>query len=413
MHPQLPPSGDPMYPTDDHGYVPPAPRAASRRPIRVTTAGIAALALACAAIGTGYAVGRSSASGTVSGLGAAVGVPSAQLPAWPGSGSNGSNGSNSGGSSSFPSSSSSARATAAQSVGVVDIVSVLGYQNAESAGTGMVVTSTGEILTNNHVIQGATRITVTVVSTGAKYSATVVGTDPSDDVAVLQLANASGLAKANFGDSDTVDVGETVTGVGNAGGVGGTPHAATGKVTATNQTLTASDGSGANAETLTGMIESDAAIEAGDSGGPLYDAAGKVVGMDTAAETQRGVTTAAYSIPIDKALSIATRIENGDASATIHIGTTGFLGVSVADAQGGRAAAATVEQVVANGPAATAGITPGDVITKVGGTSIGSSAALRTALSRTEPGDRVAVTWTDPDGTAHSAKVTLVQGPAD
>ncbi|HJQ44685.1 MAG TPA: trypsin-like peptidase domain-containing protein [Jatrophihabitantaceae bacterium] len=413
-----PPDPQPVYPPalPSEAPAPPAPdnsAALRRRRIRIASAGVAALAAACVAIATGYSVGRAQ---TVSGLGTAVAAPSVeqQLPNWPGFGTNGGSGSsgNGGGNGSASSgnSTSARKATSAQTVGVVDIVSVLGYQNAASAGTGMVVTSDGEILTNNHVIDGATKITVTIASTGAQYTATVVGTDPTDDVAVLQLSGASGLATANFGDSDTVDVGETVTGVGNAGGVGGTPSSATGKVVALNQTLTASDGTGADAETLTGMIQSNAPIAAGDSGGPLYDTDGKVVGMDTAAETQRGVTTAAYSIPIDKALSLAAQIESGKASGTIHIGSTGFMGVSVADAQQGGAA---VEQVVANGPAADAGINAGDVITAVNGTRVSSSAGLKSALAKTKPGDRVTITWTDSSGSSHRATVTLVQGPAD
>ena len=116
-----------------------------------------------------------------------------------------------------------ATATSAQSVGVVDIDTVLKYQGAQAAGTGIVLTSSGVILTNNHVIDGATSISVTVVSTGATYTATVVGDDPTQDVAVLQLQNASGLKTAKLGDSNGVSVGEAVTGVGNAGGVGARP----------------------------------------------------------------------------------------------------------------------------------------------------------------------------------------------
>ena len=180
---------------------------------------------------------------------------------------------------------STGSATAAQQVGVVDIDTVLQYQGAEAAGTGMILTSSGEVLTNNHVIDGATSIKVTVVSTGASYTAKVVGTDPSDDVAVLQLQGASGLQTAKIGNSSGVNVGDAVTAVGNAGGVGGTPSAAKGSVVALNQTLTASNENGSNAETLTGMIEINAAVVAGDSGGPLYDSHDDVVGMDTAASS--------------------------------------------------------------------------------------------------------------------------------
>ena len=171
-------------------------------------------------------------------------------PAGPGGTSNGAAGSTSTGT-----------ATAAQQVGVVDINTVLDFGTGAAAGTGMVLTSSGEILTNNHVIDGSTSISVTVVSTGRIYTATVVGTDPTDDVAVLQLNGASGLATAKIGDSAQVAVGNTVTAVGNAGGTGGTPSSATGTVTALDQSLTATDQNGSNPEQLTGMIEMNADIQ--------------------------------------------------------------------------------------------------------------------------------------------------------
>jgi S1-C subfamily serine protease len=266
-------------------------------------------------------------------------------------------------------------------------------------------------LTNNHVVDGATKITVTVVSTGKTYTANVVGTDPTEDVAVLQLVGASGLQTANYGDSSGVAVGDTVTGVGNAEGAGGTPSAAAGKVTALNQPITATDDSGANAESLTGLIETNAAIEPGDSGGPLYDSVGKIIGMDTAAETNGQQTTAAYAITIDHALDIARQIESATAStSTVHLGLPAFLGVSVVTANG---SGAGVEQVVTGGPAAKAGIVAGDVITKVGGTTIASTAQLEPALAQYKAGQSVTITWTDTSGQSHHATATLIAGPAD
>jgi len=210
-----------------------------------------------------------------------------------------------------------------------------------------------------------------------------------------------------------VKVGDKVVGVGNAGCTGGTPSAASGSVTALNQTITASDENGSNSETVTGLIETNAQIAAGDSGGPLYNAAGKVIGIDTAASTSRiGSTIAAYAIPIDKALTIAGQIEAGQASSTIHIGGTGFVGVSVATTQSG-ASGALVEAVVSGGPADRAGIVAGDEITGVDGTGIANSTALHNALASTKPGQQVRLTWTDPSGASHSATVTLVAVPAD
>jgi S1-C subfamily serine protease len=295
-------------------------------------------------------------------------------------------------------------ASSAQQVGVVDITSVLGYENGSAAGTGMVLTSSGDVLTNNHVVQGATSIKVTIVSTGATYTATVVGTDATDDVAVVHLQNASGLTTASFS-STTATAGSAVTAVGNAGGTG-TLTAAAGAITAVDQSITASDTGGSNAEQLSGLIETDAAVQPGDSGGPLYDGNGQVIGMDTAAST--GGATQAYAIPIAAARQIATQIEDGVSSATIHQGLSAFLGVSVADSQGG----ATVQGVVSSGPAAGAGIAAGDVITAVDGATISSASDLTAALAAHSPGDKVTVSWTDASGGAHSATVTLATGPA-
>jgi S1-C subfamily serine protease len=307
---------------------------------------------------------------------------------------------------------STGSATAAQQVGVVDIDTVLGYRGAEAAGTGMILTSSGEILTNNHVIEGATSVKVTVVTSGSTYTAKVVGTDPSDDVAVLQLQGASGLQTAKIGNSSDVNVGDAVTAVGNAGGVGGTPSAANGSVVALNQSLTASNENGSNAETLTGVIEINAPVVPGDSGGPLYDANDKVVGMDTAASSAFGYgggQTAAYAIPINKALSIADKIESGQASSTIHIGNPAFLGVSLQDSASG----AVVASVADGTPAASAGLQVGDVITSVDGKSVSSAQSLATTIAGHHPGDRITLGWTDAYGQPHTATITLASGPAD
>ena len=296
-------------------------------------------------------------------------------------------------------------ATADQLVGVVDITTVLGYDNGKAAGTGMVLTPAGEVLTNNHVVEGATSITVTVLSTGESYDATVVGTDPTDDVAVLQLAGAAGLDTVQT-DQDAVTAGDAITAVGNAGGAAGT-SAAAGTVTALDQSITATDESSQDAEQLTGLIEIAADVEAGDSGGPLYDADGEVTGMDTAASSSGGQ---AYAIPIATARSIVERIEDGVDDGTVHQGYPAFLGVSVQDAAGG---GATVAGVVSGGPAEEAGLAAGDTITAVGGTTVTSAEDVSTALADLDPGDRVTVTWTDTAGAAQSDTVILATGPAD
>jgi S1-C subfamily serine protease len=322
-------------------------------------------------------------------------------------GSSGSGGSGSGGST------TAQEATSAQQVGVVDINTTLDYGQAQAAGTGMVLTANGEILTNNHVVDGATTISVTIVSTGKTFSASVVGTDPTDDVAVLQLSGASGLATAKLGDSSKVAVGDAVTAVGNAGGTGGVPSAASGSVTALNQTITAGDENGSDSETLNGMIEVNANVQAGDSGGPLFAANNTVIGMDTAASTGRQTTATGYAIPIAKATAIADQIEAGNASATIHLGNAGFLGVQLQENGGATGSGAAVAGVIANSGAARAGLQGGDTITAVNGTTIADATGLSSAISGYKAGQQVSLTWTDSSGQSHTATVTLGTGPAD
>ena len=193
---------------------------------------------------------------------------------------------------------STSQIAAKVSPGLVDVVSTLGDENGQAAGTGMVLTSNGEVLTNNHVIDGATSISVTDIGNGHTYKATVVGYDKTKDIAVLQLQNASGLQTVTFGDSSTVTVGQQVVAIGNAEGKGGQPSVVTGSVTALNQSITASDeGSASNSEQLSGLIQTNAPIQPGDSGGPLVNSAGQVIGIDTAASTSSATPTAQAATP--------------------------------------------------------------------------------------------------------------------
>jgi S1-C subfamily serine protease len=305
--------------------------------------------------------------------------------------------------------------------GLVDIDTTLGYDNEEAAGTGIVLTSNGEILTNNHVIDGATTISVTDVGNGKTYSASVVGYDTTKDVAVLQLHGASGLQTASI-DTSTVSVGETVVGIGNAGGTGGTPSAAAGTVTALDQSITASDEGDGTSEKLSGLIETNADIQAGDSGGSLVNSAGEVVGMDTAASSGYSFQSSGqssgyqgYAIPIGEAITLAKEIEAGSSSSTVHIGTTAFLGVEIDAAGDGYGSAissgATVAEVITDSPAQEAGLAAGDVITSVNGDTVDSAQALSSALQPYKPGDKVTIGWTDASGATHTATVTLSSGP--
>lgn len=304
-------------------------------------------------------------------------------------------------------------ASSEQVRGVVDIVATENFGQGEAAGTGIILTSNGRVLTNNHVVEGSTSLEVTDLSTGKTYEATVVGTSPTNDVAVIQLKDASGLATATLGDSDTVSVGDAVTGVGNAGNEPGT-SASTGVVTALGQSITASDQGGGNAEDLTGLIQTNAGIRAGDSGGPLYDASGKVVGVDTAAQTsaRSGQTVAGYAVPINHALDIAEQIVAGVDNETIHQGVPAFLGVRLSQ-QFSNTVGAAVAGVIDGSGAASTGLSAGDIVTALDGKAVNSADALRALVDAHEPGDSVSITWTDGAGAVHSQTVTLGAGPAD
>jgi S1-C subfamily serine protease len=308
--------------------------------------------------------------------------------------------------------------------GLVDIVSNLSLQQAESAGTGLVLTPSGEILTNNHVIKGATSIRVTDIGNGHTYAAKVVGYDQTRDIAVLQLVGASGLQTVALGDSSSAQVGNKVVALGNAGGKGGTPSVAVGRVAGLNASILASDAGAGTVERLSGLIHHTAPIQPGDSGGPLVNTAGKIIGIDTAAsgssgfQIQSSAHTQAFAIPINEAVALAQQIDAHQASATIHIGATGLLGVGVESAQQASASGITagsgavVEQALPGDPAARAGITSGDVIVAAGGHQVSSPSGLQAALERFHPGNRVSITWTNQSGQTQSASVILANGPA-
>ena len=354
--------------------------------------------------------------------------------------------------------------------GLVDVTSTLGLEGATAMGTGIVLTSNGEILTNNHVVNGATSVSVRDIGNNKTYKATVVGYDESHDVAVLQLSGASGLTTATTGNSSAVKVGDNVVGLGNAGGAGGTPSVAPGTVTALNQSITASDEGSGSSEQLSGLIESNANIQPGDSGGPLVNSYGQIIGMDTAASssgTQTGgnggsgsgsgsgfgdgsgsgfggsgsggsgsgfggsdngsgstgsgntgssssgqdSSTQGFAIPIDTALSVASQIEAGQASSTVHIGATAFLGLEIASSDQQDSSGVALAGAASGTPAATAGLGQGDVITSLGGQSVSTGTDIQNILVGHHPGDTISIGWTDSSGQSHTATVTLASGP--
>ena len=332
--------------------------------------------------------------------------------------------------------------------GIVDVTANLRYLQETAEGTGFVIdAAAGLVLTNNHVIDGATSVTVTPVTSGQSYPARIVGYDAADDVALLQLRGVTGLKAVMIGDSSRVKAGTPVLAIGNEGGQGGSPTVAPGVISSLNRTIVASDQSSGLTETLYGMMQTSADIRPGDSGGPLADAAGRVIGIDTAAGGR--TVYSGYAIPLNQALPIARQIAARRPGAHIQIGLPAFLGVlvpastssdprrqasqelrqtgTVSSSGSGCTSSATtatpasiaparsgalVNGVLCGTPAATAGLSAGDVITSIGRRAVTSPRSLNALLSRYRPGSRVPLAWVGPGGGRHATAVTLAAGPA-
>jgi S1-C subfamily serine protease len=327
---------------------------------------------------------------------------------------------------------------------VVDVTSTLANNVGQETGTGMVVSPSGEVLTNNHVIDGATAISAKIDGRGPVYRATLVATDPTADIALIQLVGVSGLKTISVAESASVAVGDAVVAIGNALDLPGPPKVTEGTVTASNVPIVAQEMGTSFCENLTGMIETDVPLEPGNSGGPLLDSQGQVIGINTAAsanyDTPAGgsPSTDGFAIPIAKAIAVVTQMRDGEATSTVHIGTSPFLGVEVTSLPGAVASAnscgnqnpgdfdqlepgpsapvdsgALVVGVEAGTPAAEAGIEQGDAITMFDGTAVSTPTALTRLVQAESPGDTAEVSWVDLAGETHEARVVLAAGPAD
>jgi S1-C subfamily serine protease len=392
---------------------------------------IAALALVVAPAVAGYAVGQSSdsSSGT-----SAISLPNSNsgAPVFgdPSTGSS-SNGSTSNGSTGTNRSVDLEAITDKVDDSVLNINTTL--DEGAAAGTGILISSDGLAITNNHVINNSTSIKVEISATGKTYPATVLGYNIVDDVAVIKLEGASGLKAADLGSSEDLAIGDAIVALGNAAGRGGEPTVVSGSITALDQQITASESDGSNPQVLSDLIQVNANIQSGDSGGPLVDDTGAVIGMNAAASSRNGglggfpsagSQNEGYAIPIDKAIAIAKKIISKEGGDDIHVGANrATIGVSVAQdnviANGGGLGNRTAtgarisdqDGIQSGSGADKAGITEGSTITAIDGDAVTSASDLMQEMVPYQPGDKVEVTWIDPSGATHRATVTLGSGP--
>jgi putative serine protease PepD len=246
-----------------------------------------------------------------------------------------------------------------------------GGGTAQAEGSGWVYDGSGNIVTNQHVVDGATAIKVKLQS-GKTYTAKLVGADASTDLAVIKVdAPASELKPIALADASTIDVGDGVVAIGSPFGLAGT--VTTGIVSALDRQMQSPNG-----YTINGAIQTDAAINHGNSGGPLLDLNGKVIGVNSQIQSDSGGNDGVgFAIPVSTVKSVVPQLINGGSVA--HA----FLGVSLT------AGSATVAEVRAGTPAEKAGLQAGDVIVSVDGKAVGTSIALQTAIDAHKPGDKV------------------------
>jgi putative serine protease PepD len=264
--------------------------------------------------------------------------------------------------------------------------------SGSGAGTGIILTADGEVLTNAHVVRGADTVRVRLEGESQSRAATIVGSDGVNDLALVKINNASGLPTAALGDSAAVKVGDDVVAIGNALGLQGDPTVTSGIVSATDRTL----------DTLTGLIQHDAAINPGNSGGPLLNASGQVIGINTATAGQ-GI---GFAIPIDHAKTVIERLQRGESAPPV-----GWLGVQTTDPDDGSRGALVV--AVVNGqPADAAGLQEGDLITAVDSTPVTGASDLGGIVRDHRPGERATITVTR-NGESRTLEVTFGSKPSN
>lgn len=274
----------------------------------------------------------------------------------------------------------------------------------EGVGTGVVLTSDGLILTNAHVVDGAETVRVRLEGEREPRSATVLAADPDNDLALLQV-EVTGLTPATLADPTTVRVGDDVIAIGYALDLDGEASVTLGIVSALDRTLLTENGA------LDGLIQTDAAISSGNSGGPLVNAAGQVIGINTAVALGDGTNTASnigFAISIDQVLPEIDVLRN---QADGGVRDSGFLGVGLTErVDGGQGAIVT--DISPDSPADDAGLQVGDVVVEVDGAAVDGTGGVIGAIRGHQPGDDVQVT-VERDGTTVTVDVTLAERPAE
>lgn len=273
-----------------------------------------------------------------------------------------------------------------------------GTYDAGAAGTGIIASADGYIITNKHVIEGANKINV-VLADGTTYeNVKLAATDPLNDVAYLKIDGASNLPAAKLGDSKTINVGQQVIAIGNA--LGEYQNSVTsGIISGTGRSLTATDSNGSNSETLSDMIQTDAAINQGNSGGPLVNAAGEVIGINSATGDSSQSENMGFAIPISSVKGMLNQLMEKGSAKRAYMGVYGVeITAEIAKnyelpvSSGAYIYSSNYSAVISGGPAAKAGLKDKDIITAINGAKVGKAGSMTSLIGEYKPGDTVQLT---------------------
>ncbi|MFI1465359.1 S1C family serine protease [Nocardia carnea] len=296
---------------------------------------------------------------------------------------------------------------------LVNITATTRAFGAAAAGSGIVLTGDGQVLTSHHVVKGAKAVQVSRVAGGAVYNAQVLGYDARADIALLSLTGAAGLTAARIGSSSDLRLQDEVVAIGNAGG-SGAATAVPGRVSDLDSTIMAVNEQDFSRQALTGMLEIEAPVSSGQSGGALADHTGAVVGVIAAASGEQDPPPGdaadppnGYAVPIDAAMRVVRQIRSGTSTESVHIGPAATLGVVISDAS---PRGARIDMAIPGLPGQSAGLASGEIVTSIDGRAVTSARALRTAIDTRRPADVVRLGVLETDGDKRVVSVRLAPG---